>query len=242
MIKLIWFLLWTGAAATDVSASIKKRRENMVSSSPNICQTRFDRGEVHQKRTETVQVGQDARNLKPVFSAAAHNTNCPPAHSPLNPINNHTAAISDRRYMHNGNPIQFDIPNNTCQHQNSSSDQVHSQSKKGYVVEAYFRDRKFSGEPEQSINNVIRDFEICAVQQCLDPPQMSLFFINILKDPARQFFLTHCSSNMNYSEIVSIMRRHYNSETRNCSFSPKSKGLNSSLSCTSMRQVMNPKV
>ena len=41
---------------------------------------------------------------------------------------------------------------------------------------------------------------------------MSLFFINALAGPAR--LLTHCSSNIEYNQIISIMRRHYNSETR----------------------------
>jgi len=43
---------------------------------------------------------------------------------------------------------------------------------------------------------------------------MSLFFINALAYPARRFFLTHCSSHMEYSQIVGIMKRHYNSDTR----------------------------
>ena len=43
---------------------------------------------------------------------------------------------------------------------------------------------------------------------------MSLFFVNALEDPARQLFLTNCSSNMPFEQIVSIMKRHYSSETR----------------------------
>ena len=43
---------------------------------------------------------------------------------------------------------------------------------------------------------------------------MSLFFVNALADPARQYFLTHCSSHMPFGQIVSMMRRHYSSDTR----------------------------
>ena len=43
---------------------------------------------------------------------------------------------------------------------------------------------------------------------------MCLFFVNALADIARQFFLTHCSPSMPLNQIVSQMRRHYNSDTR----------------------------
>ena len=55
-------------------------------------------------------------------------------------------------------------------------------------MEVYFENSKFTGAPHQAIDNLIRDFEICSHQQSLDPPQMSLFFVNALADPARQFF------------------------------------------------------
>lgn len=91
----------------------------------------------------------------------------------------------------------------------SSFDQV----KKGYSVESYFRDRKFTGASGQSIDNLIRDYEIFAVQQCLDRHQLSPFFINALADPARQYFQQYCSSRMLFDQIASTMRRHYNSDT-----------------------------
>ena len=43
---------------------------------------------------------------------------------------------------------------------------------------------------------------------------MSLFFVNALADPARQFFLTHCSSRMPFDQITSQKRRYFNSESR----------------------------
>lgn len=97
---------------------------------------------------------------------------------------------------------------------NTSPDPNYIQSKKGHAVESYFRDSKFNGSPEQSIENLIRDFQICAEQQYLSAPQMSLFFVNTLADPARQFFLTHCSPHMPFEQIATQMRRHYNSESK----------------------------
>ena len=93
-------------------------------------------------------------------------------------------------------------------------DTAYNQSKKGYAVHSYFKDRQFTGAPEQSVDTLLRDYEICAEQQCLDPTQMSLFFVNALADPARQYFLTHCSTSMPFDLIATHMRRHYNSETR----------------------------
>ena len=43
---------------------------------------------------------------------------------------------------------------------------------------------------------------------------MSLFFVNALEDPARQYFLTHCSSYMLFEQIVEMIRRHYSPDTR----------------------------
>ena len=41
---------------------------------------------------------------------------------------------------------------------------------------------------------------------------MSLFFVKALAEPARQYFMTHCSSHMPFGQIVSMMRRHYSSD------------------------------
>ncbi len=96
---------------------------------------------------------------------------------------------------------------------NSATEAASIRRKKGYAVESYFRDRRFSGAPEQSIDNLIREIEICAVQQSLDPSQMSLSLVNAVADPVRQIFLTSCSSRISFEQIVSSMRRHCNSET-----------------------------
>ena len=90
----------------------------------------------------------------------------------------------------------------------------HVQAKKGHAVESYFKDKMFTGAPGQAVENLIRDLHICAVQQSLDSIQMALLFINALSDPARQFFLTNCSSDLPFDQITNIMRRHYSSDTR----------------------------
>ena len=108
----------------------------------------------------------------------------------------------------------------------SLNDARYAQSKKGHIVEYYFRDCRFSGAPEQSVDILIRDYEICAVQQCLDPTQMSLFFVSALSDPAQQFFLTHCSSRMPFDQIVTHIRRHFNSESRKLSLLSDMDSLN----------------
>lgn len=89
----------------------------------------------------------------------------------------------------------------------------------------YFKNSLFSGSPEQSVDNLLREYEICAAQQCLSPELMSLFFVNALADPARQFFLSNCSPTMPINVIATHMRRHYNSETRKLQIQSKMDSL-----------------
>ena len=106
------------------------------------------------------------------------------------------------------------INDNNSQERYSFQDPAYIQSKKGYTVESCSKDKKFTGSPTQSIDNLIGDFHICSVQQALNTSQMSLFFVNALADRAQQYFLTHCSSNRLFQEILTIMPRQYSSETR----------------------------
>lgn len=54
---------------------------------------------------------------------------------------------------------------------------------------------------------------------------MSLFFINVLQEPAIQYFLSNFSSRLEYTQIVDIMRPHYNSETRELQLQSEIEGL-----------------
>ena len=44
----------------------------------------------------------------------------------------------------------------------------HVQANKGHAVELYFRDKMFTGAPDQAVENLTWDFHTCAVQQSLD--------------------------------------------------------------------------
>ena len=105
-------------------------------------------------------------------------------------------------------------PNPSYHRQNSTPDQSYIHSKKGYSMETHFRDRKFSGSPEQLIDTITQGYETCDIQQCLNQQQMSMFFVSALEDPSRQCFLANCNSQMEYSQIIAIMRRHFNSVIR----------------------------
>ena len=47
-------------------------------------------------------------------------------------------------------------------------DTAYNQSKKKYAVHSYFKDRRFTGTLEQSIDTLLHDYEICADQKCFD--------------------------------------------------------------------------
>ena len=68
--------------------------------------------------------------------------------------------------------------------------------------------------PHKSLEDTLRDYGICAVQQKLKDEERSLFFVNCLRGPARKHFLRKCRSNMTYHEIVRRMRHQYNSEAK----------------------------
>lgn len=51
---------------------------------------------------------------------------------------------------------------------NSSADLNYVQSKNGHAVESYFRDQRFSGALDESIDILIPDYDACSVQQYLN--------------------------------------------------------------------------
>ena len=55
---------------------------------------------------------------------------------------------------------------------------------------------------------------------------MSLPFVNRLANPAREFFLSHCSPNMPLDQIIMRMKRHFNSESRKLASQYEMDGLN----------------
>lgn len=76
-----------------------------------------------------------------------------------------TPSYMDRVGVHN--------PKRRSQYENvqgsrTNQDLYYFQSESGSVLEYYFKDRKFTGAPKQSVGNLIGDFKVCSVQQSLD--------------------------------------------------------------------------
>ena len=222
----VWFLLFLGASPSAVTEMLSQSREfRTLPSSPsansfgkdNYSQVRPKPsnmyGNLRCPQRELYQPSGSPRtnqNLFPVTPTKSYGLE-----QKLPSVNNDGQSnVPNNNRLSNSNQQQDDRATTSQVRTHHSSDFSYVQSKKGRAVESYFRDRKFTGAPEQSINNLIRDFEVCAVQQCLDKSKMSLFFVNDLVDPARQFFLTHCFSRMQFDEIIAHMRRRYESDTR----------------------------
>ena len=140
---------------------------------------------------------QDARSGNVVYGAAARENISKRAPARPTVLYKNAAAYYDKKIHFDQPLLEYDSGSNPLLHrQNTIADSAYIQSKKEYAVETYFRDLKFTGAPEQSLDNLIRDFEICATQQCFDRTQMSLFFISAVADPAKQLFLMNRSSRM----------------------------------------------
>ena len=206
--QLIWFLLFLGATPDEISENLALYRRSRQDARAS-----FSHG-ASSSRART----DNFRNIDETRTSITNLRNVPeniqfPAFEPQ-------VMQSDARASH-GNPsaprplMREQIPAQTqFAAQSSRTDDEQSHSKKGFAVHSYFKGRQFAGHPGQSIDNLLRDYRICAAQQCLNAGQLSLFFVNALADPAREHFLTHCSPTMPFEQIATHMRRHFNSETR----------------------------
>lgn len=87
-------------------------------------------------------------------------------------------------------------------------------TRKAYYVSQHFSARKFSGALEQSVDLWLRDYEACSDQHQLTSWQKAEYFLNILEGPARTFLLEHRVPEMSYDEIAELMRRKYDSDSR----------------------------
>ena len=92
----------------------------------------------------------------------------------------------------------------------SESDMV----KKYSAVNTEFRDKKFSGDLEQPINQTIRDFDNCARQLRLTDEQKRNLFVNIFSGPARDFYFDNTREEMGYRQLVRVMIDEYDSDAR----------------------------
>ena len=224
----VWFLLFLRAPPVSISETLTKirdlrtnisvqsvqseRKGNSHHSNANSFRNVTSRQDDRKISSEQYEAAQNVPSdpkipLAPQFSSEHFQNNC------LDPNNlEHNLRLNENSNLNRNRPPQ----NSNCHNGRTSpaDDASFAQSKKGLAVESYFRNKRFTGAPEQAIDNLIPDYEICAAQQCLDGRQMSLFFVNSLADPAREHFLTHCYPRMNYEQIAAALCRHYNSKTR----------------------------
>ena len=87
-------------------------------------------------------------------------------------------------------------------------------SRKATNVFQYFKDSKFTGDMNQSIELTIRDYNVCARQHKLSQKQKADFFVNVLADPARTFFFNNARDDMTFDEMARMMVKEYNSDAR----------------------------
>ena len=172
----VWFLLFLGASTDEVSKVFREYRE--INKTPRLS---FRAG-----TKESPQKSAIAQLPKSPPRAYESNTQVVERNQAPNSYGITQAnysRISQERNHGNHQDFRTQIQQ---ERSTSSKDPASVQGQKGHAVESYFRDMKFTGAPVQSVKNLIRDFEICTVQQSLDHQKMSLFFVNALADPARQ--------------------------------------------------------
>ena len=87
-------------------------------------------------------------------------------------------------------------------------------TRKANYVSQQFAGRKFKGDLKQSIDLLLRDYEACARQHQLTAAQKAEYFINTLEGPARTYHLNHFVFGMTYDEVAEMMRREYDSDSR----------------------------
>lgn len=94
-------------------------------------------------------------------------------------------------------------------------------TKRATAVLQYFRDRYFNGDKKQSTSRVNRDYEVCAAKFHLFDAGKAAYFVNALDSPARDFYFDNCRITLWYNEIVVIMKREYESPTRQATIQAK---------------------
>ena len=151
----VWFLLFLGAPTDEISKVFREYRE--TSKTPRLS---FRAGTKKRSRRSAF-----AQYPKSPPLAYAPNTQLVERNQSPNSYDIAQANYSRISQERNHGKHQ-DVRKQMQQERITlSQDPASVRGKKGHAVESYFRDMKFTGAPEQSVNNFIRDFEICAVQQ-----------------------------------------------------------------------------
>ena len=154
----VWYLLFIGAPPFEVSELLSRFNETKPTSSvPSNALSVNDPFRNLRSQPEAAQVRQSANAQLPVAGnvIGSHikvDNGCSQVHR-LG-----TAQAGSHRAQQEAPNHQQDVCNRESHlRMPSSHDIAVMQGKKGYAVEAYFRDRKFPGAPEQSVDNLIRD-------------------------------------------------------------------------------------
>lgn len=91
-------------------------------------------------------------------------------------------------------------------------------TKRATAMVTYFKDRYFRDDIHQSINRLVRNYEIRASHFQPSNKEKALYFVNALEAPARDFFSDNCPVSLSYPETVSIIKQEYDSSTRRSTF------------------------
>lgn len=81
-------------------------------------------------------------------------------------------------------------------------------------MSSHFKDKKFTGDIQQSIDMTIRDYNISARQHKLSRRQKADFFSIVFEGAARTFFFNNAREDMAFEELVDLMVKEYNSDAR----------------------------
>ncbi len=178
LFEQVWFLFLLGVSACDISEALRQFRE-LKSFSPTVLapQDRLDMPlKTHTMKTPIFRSTLGAQTKRSALApniTQAHSTQVPDeiTSSDINesPKNFHSPQFQQHALDHVTRHLNDHTPHHTATNSFpphrmvTSQDRAYDQGKKGYAFESYFRDRKFNGASQQSIGNLIRDFEICAV-------------------------------------------------------------------------------
>lgn len=152
----IWFLLFLGAAPDAIAENLLAFRDSRCSRSQSIILS-DNKETVKHLRTQWNKQIPSMQNVRPPPYVREGVSTPPPEYLPIH------AAKALEKYI-----------DKSIQHHRMSKptpDRTFSHHKKAQAVVSYLRDRLFNKSLEQSINNLVADYEICASQQSLDSTQ-----------------------------------------------------------------------
>ena len=104
-------------------------------------------------------------------------------------------------------------------------------AKKAAGVQAFFKDEKFTGDINESIELTVKSYEVCASQLQLSSLQKATFFVNALGGAAKDYFLSNVKPEMTFLGMVTLMKEEYNSDARQLQ-------VQSILNCLSLQESM----